>query len=132
MRDNSSFSSRLNMKNDSFLRFCRMLVDAFRCVNLQRRIARRRGHIDTARNRRVASRRRKEPVMKRKLTWFWTAAVVVAAIIAACATERSNQGGPQRAATVQIDADDIGGVVSGPNGPEARSEERRVGKEWRS
>src|ERR1041385_1534035 len=92
MRDNSSFSSRLNMKNDSFLRFCRMLVDAFRCVNLQRRSARRRGHIDTARNRRVASRRRKEPVMKRKLTWFWTAAAVVGAIIAACATESSDQG----------------------------------------
>ena len=57
--------------------------------------------------------------MKRKLTWFWTAAAVVGAIIAACATESSDQGGPQRAASVQIDADDIGGVVSGPNGPEA-------------
>jgi len=57
--------------------------------------------------------------MKRKLTWCWPAAALVAAIIAACATEMSDKGAPQRAASVQIDGDDIGGVVTGPNGPEA-------------
>src|SRR5262249_20225391 len=70
-------------------------------------------------NGRIASRRRKERVMKRKLTWFWPAAAIIAAIIAACATETGDKGAPQRAASVQIDGDDIGGVVTGPNGPEA-------------
>src|SRR5262249_53765837 len=44
---------------------------------------------------------------------------LAAVFIAACATEVSDKGAPQRGASVQIDGDDIGGVVTGPNGPEA-------------
>jgi hypothetical protein len=50
---------------------------------------------------------------------MWPAAALVAAIIAACAGEMSDKGAPQRAASVRIDGDDIGGIVTGPNGPEA-------------
>jgi hypothetical protein len=46
-------------------------------------------------------------------------AFFAAIIIAACATEMSDKGPPQRGASVQIDGDDIGGVVTGPSGPEA-------------
>src|ERR1051325_1880912 len=46
-------------------------------------------------------------------------AFFAAIIIAACATEMSDKGAPQRGASVQIDGDDIGGVVTGPSGPEA-------------
>jgi len=50
---------------------------------------------------------------------FWPAAFA-AAVIASCSTDMSGKGGaPERAASVQIDNDDIGGVVSGPKGPEA-------------
>src|SRR5690349_17833035 len=58
--------------------------------------------------------------MKTRKLWLWSAAAVAAAVIAACATEMPDKGGaPARTASVQIDNDDIGGVVSGPNGPEA-------------
>ncbi len=57
--------------------------------------------------------------MKRNLSWMWPAATLVAVIIAACAGEMSDKGAPQRTASLQIDGDDIGGVVTGPNGPEA-------------
>jgi hypothetical protein len=40
-------------------------------------------------------------------------------VIAACAGDMSKGGAPERGAAVRIDADDIGGIVAGPNGPEA-------------
>ncbi|HTM09695.1 MAG TPA: carboxypeptidase-like regulatory domain-containing protein [Verrucomicrobiae bacterium] len=44
----------------------------------------------------------------------------LAVVMVACASDMSGIGGaPERAASVQIDNDDIGGVVSGPKGPEA-------------
>src|ERR1051325_10994457 len=58
--------------------------------------------------------------MRTKKLWLWSAAVFAAAIIAACATDMSDKGGaPTRTASIQIDKDDIGGTVTGPNGPEA-------------
>ena len=54
--------------------------------------------------------------MKRAL-YFGVAAVAIAAVWAGSAVEL----GAQQAASglVRIDSDDIGGVVTGPNGPEA-------------
>ena len=56
--------------------------------------------------------------MKITHLWFWPAAFA-AAIIGSCTTDMMGKGGaPERAASVQIDNDDIGGVVMGPKGPE--------------
>ena len=58
--------------------------------------------------------------MKTKNIWFCSAAALAAAIIAACAGDMTGKGGaPESAASVAIDNDDIGGVVTGPKGPEA-------------
>src|SRR6185369_12804965 len=57
--------------------------------------------------------------MKTKKVCLWSAAALVAVVIGAC-TEMSDKGAaPAPAASVQIDNDDIGGVVMGANGPEA-------------
>ena len=45
--------------------------------------------------------------------------VLAAALVTAFAVMTTNQLGAQQAGDVAIDADDIGGVVTGPNGPEA-------------
>ena len=56
--------------------------------------------------------------MKINHMWFWP--VALAAVIASCTADTTGKGGaPERTASVQIDNDDIGGVVMGPKGPEA-------------
>jgi hypothetical protein len=53
--------------------------------------------------------------MKINHLWFWPAALA-AAIIGSCTMDISDK---ERVASVQIDSDDIGGVVMGAKGPEA-------------
>src|SRR5918992_3298707 len=56
--------------------------------------------------------------MKTKKSFYLSAlAVGVAALIAACAMQLGDE--PSSGATVRIDADDIGGVVTSAKGPEA-------------
>jgi len=58
--------------------------------------------------------------MTKNHKWYWTAAALAgAAIIAACAARTGGEGDKTAGAAVAIDNDDIGGVVTGPNGPEA-------------
>src|SRR6185436_18490622 len=56
-------------------------------------------------------------LLRVKATWYLGAALI--AITAVLAGSAVRLGAQQAASAVPIDSDDIGGVVTGPNGPEA-------------
>jgi hypothetical protein len=56
-------------------------------------------------------------LLRVKATWYLGAALI--AITAVLAGSAVRLGAQQAASAVPIDGDDIGGVVTGPNGPEA-------------
>src|SRR5437773_357079 len=64
----------------------------------------------------VGSDERSRAMWMKQALWLGVAAVAIAVIWTGSVVKLSAQ---QAGGTVQIDGDDIGGVVTGPNGPEA-------------
>src|SRR6058998_15259 len=64
----------------------------------------------------VASDERSRAMWMKQALWLGVAAVAIAVIWTGSVVKLSAQ---QAGGTVQIDGDDIGGIVTGPNGPEA-------------
>src|SRR2546425_6639030 len=53
------------------------------------------------------------------ISWFYAGAVAIGIALLLSASQASINAGQATGSAIPLDADDIGGVVTGPNGPEA-------------